>query len=289
METKILDGRALAQKYKDNIKEFFNKENATRPPCLAVVSVGDNDANSSYIRSKQKACDYVGFTMKDWHMRTDVSQEALDAALDYLNYDPRVDGVILQLPIPDNLDAFEALRHISKEKDVDGLTLGNYGELFMNSHNYFYLPATAIGIENLLREYNIPIEGKNVTIVGRSRLVGQPLAKILQDAYNATVTVCHSHTGREEMTYATKHADIFISAIGKAKKWDRTDIKEGAVVIDVGINRDVQGRLCGDCDFDSMYGKASYITPVPGGVGPMTVAMLLTSVWKAWEKNKYAY
>lgn len=263
----ILDGKKLSSdiklQIKDSVKELMIK------PCLAVIQVGDDLASNIYVENKRKACSEVGIYFK--HIKFDeyVSEKEIINKIIELNNDEYVDGIIIQLPLPIKFNEKRLVNYVTKLKDVDGLTDSNKALLLRN--NPLLVPCTPLGIIELLKAYNIEISGKNVVIVGRSNLVGMPLA-LLMNNYDATVTLCHSKT--KNLKDYTLNADILVSATGVPKLITKDMVKKDSVIIDVGINR-VDGKLCGDVDFDNVKDLASYITPVPGGVGPMTVAMLL--------------
>lgn len=272
----ILDGKALAQKIQAQLQETIERLQPTigRPPGLAVLMVGDNPASAAYVRNKEKACGKVGITSLGKHFPTETSQAELEEAIAALNQDDRVDGILVQLPLPKHLDAVAALEKIHPDKDADGLHPINLGRLVRSQSGL--RSCTPAGVMELLKEYQIPLSGKKAVVVGRSILVGKPLALMLLDA-NATVTIAHSRT--QDLTEVCRQADILIAAVGKPDLIGAEMVKPGAAVIDVGINRvetaEGKSRLVGDVNFDEVAGVAKYITPVPGGVGPMTVAMLL--------------
>lgn len=269
---KIINGKSIAfnlkQKIKSQIKEeFLNKDKPA--PTLACIIVEGDKASEVYVKSKQKACDSVGMQSKIIRLSNNVTQDELYKVIDQLNIDNEVSGILLQLPLPKHLDSISAVNHIIPQKDVDCLTYYNLGALF--SAQKIIAPCTATGIIKMLKHENIEICGKNAVVIGRSLLVGKSVANLLEQE-NATVTICHSRT--QNLQKITKKADILIVAIGKPEYITADYVKKGAVVIDVGINR-TQNTLVGDVDFNSASPKCSYISPVPGGVGPMTVACLL--------------
>ena len=243
---------------------------------LAVIMVGEDPASKVYVRNKSRACEDVGIEYEEYLLDSKITQKELIELIEKLNNDKTVNGILLQSPIPSNLDINEAFRTISSEKDVDGFNPVNVGKLVLNQDTF--VSCTPYGIMKMFEEYDIDLTGKNVVILGRSNIVGKPLVQCCLNN-NATVTVCHSKT--KEIENVTKDADVLISAIGKPRFVTADMIKDGAVVIDVGINRLDTGEIVGDIDFESVSKKASYITPVPGGVGPMTIAMLLNNVVKA--------
>ena len=273
----IIDGKELAKKIRSNLKiecqELIKKG---IQPKLAVIMVGDDSASKVYVRNKSRACKEVGVEYEEYLLGSDITQKELIDLIHKLNEDKTVNGILLQSPIPSHLDINEAFREISYKKDVDGFNPINVGRLLLNQDTF--ISCTPYGIMKMFEEYNIDLEGKNVVIIGRSNIVGKPLMACCLNNH-ATVTICHSRT--KELAEKTKNADILIAAIGKAKFVKADMVKEGAVVIDVGINRDENQKLTGDVDFENVKEKASYITPVPGGVGPMTIAMLMNNVIKA--------
>ena len=288
METqtaKLLDGKALAAKIHHELTTTISQlqPKIGRPPGLAVLMVGDNPASAAYVRNKEKACAKVGIASFNRHFPRETTQTELEAVIQTLNQDERVDGILVQLPLPQHLDAVALLHQIAPEKDADGLHPLNLGKLVRGETGL--RSCTPAGVMRLLDEYSIPLAGKKAVVVGRSILVGKPLALMLLQA-NATVSVAHSHT--KDLRAITKEADILIAAVGRPQLINSEMVNRGAVVLDVGINRitDANGksRLIGDVDFESAKGVASYITPVPGGVGPMTVAMLLQNTVSSYSK-----
>lgn len=274
----ILDGKALSTKVKDRVKqEISNLPKNDNIPTLAVVLVGDDPASAIYIRNKKKACEYVGIKSVSVTLGQDTTQEKLEQTLNDLNNDKSINGILLQLPLPKGLDERKALNCIAPEKDVDGLSSVNLGKLITKEVGI--TPCTPTGVMEFFKEYNIDLTGKNVVIINRSILVGKPLALMMLNA-NATVTICHSKT--QNISEYTKKADVIVTAVGKAKFLTEDMVKDGAVVIDVSIVRTEAG-LCGDADYENIKDKASYITPVPGGVGPMTIAMLMENTLKAYK------
>ena len=273
----ILDGKELARKIREELKLKVDKlkENGIVPK-LAVILVGDDSASKVYVKNKSKACKDVGVEFEEILLDENTSMERLLEIIEKLNNREDINGILLQSPIPKSLDINEAFRTILPEKDVDGFNPINVGKLCLNQETF--VSCTPYGIMKMFEEYDIDLTGKNVTILGRSNIVGKPLIQCCLNK-NATVTICHSKT--KDLKEHTKNADIVISAIGKAKFVTADMIKDGAVVIDVGINRDESGKIVGDVDFEKVSSKASYITPVPGGVGPMTIAMLMNNVIKA--------
>lgn len=277
----IIDGKELAKKTRQNLKiECDELKNKGINPKLAVIMVGDNPASKVYVRNKSKACQEVGVEYEEYLLDSDITQKDLIDLIKKLNNDKNINGILLQSPIPKHLDINEAFRTIDYNKDVDGFHPMNVGKLTLGQDTF--VSCTPYGVMRMFEEYNIDLCGKNVVILGRSNIVGKPLTQCCLNK-SATITVCHSKT--QNTKKITKEADIVISAIGKAKFITEDMIKEGAIVIDVGINRDENGKIVGDVDFENVKQKASYITPVPGGVGPMTVAMLINNVIKA-AKNQ---
>jgi methylenetetrahydrofolate dehydrogenase (NADP+)/methenyltetrahydrofolate cyclohydrolase len=275
---KLLDGKALAQKMRAQIKAEI--EASSLIPGLAVVIVGDDPASKIYVRNKVRACEEVGMRSFVYELPKETSQNELEGLLDTLAASAEVHGILLQLPLPKTLDAQSAMSKIPAEKDVDGFDSENLGALVLNQHRY--AACTPSGVMELLKAAEIDCTGKSAVVLGRSNTVGKPMALLLLNA-NATVTICHSKT--KNLTEICKSADILVAAIGSPKFVTKEMVKEGAVVVDVGINRDADGKLCGDVDFEEVSKIASYITPVPGGVGPMTITMLLKNTCiAAWKE-----
>ena len=269
---KLIDGKACAAKLRAELKEKIDK--MERKPGLAVVIVGEDAASKIYVRNKIKACEELGISSYSYELPADCKQEELESLLDVLAVDKQVDGILLQLPLPKWLNAEAAIAHIPVEKDVDGFSAYNLGRLLQ--HKERVVACTPLGIMKMLEMEKISVEGKHAVVIGRSETVGKPMAMLLLNA-NATVTICHSKT--QNLPEVCKTADILVVAVGKAKFVTEDMVKEGAVVIDVGMNRDENGRLCGDVDFENVKEKSSYITPVPGGVGPMTITMLMYNTY----------
>lgn len=273
----IIDGKTLAKKIrmklKEKCEELINKH---IQPKLAVIMVGDNPASKVYVKNKSKACNEVGILYEEYLLEEDTTQEELIKLIKKLNEDKSINGILLQSPIPQHLDINEAFKAITYAKDVDGFTPSSVGKLCIGEDTF--ISCTPYGVMKMFEEYNIDLTGKNVVILGRSNIVGKPLIQCCLQKH-ATVTVCHSKT--KNLDEYTKQADIIISAIGKPKFVTSDMVKDGVIVIDVGINRDENGKLVGDVDFENVKERASYITPVPGGVGPMTIAMLMNNVIKA--------
>lgn len=278
----IIDGKVLAKKIREELKiecDELKKEGIL--PKLAVIMVGDNQASKIYVRNKNKACEEVGIDFEEYILNSDITQEKLINLIESLNNKKDINGILLQSPIPSNLDINEAFQRISYEKDVDGFNPINVGKLSIGQDTF--ISCTPYGVMKMFEEYQIDLEGKNVVILGRSNIVGKPLLQCCLNK-NATVTICHSKT--KDLKEITKRADILISAIGKSKFVTKDMVKKDAVVIDVGINRDENGKITGDVDFENVKDVASYITPVPGGVGPMTITMLMNNVIKAAKQQK---
>ena len=276
-------GSTLAESIRGTLKERVDVliKEGKRVPCLAVILVGNNPASLSYVKGKEKACASVGILSKHYHLEEDASQEEVEALIRQCNEDEEVDGILVQLPLPSHLNEKEALLKIDPRKDVDGLHPLNVGNLFSGQPSF--IPCTPLGVMELLKYMNCEIDGKKAVVIGRSNLVGAPVARLLQNE-NATVTVCHSHT--KDIAKVCKEADILVVAMGKEKFVTRDFVKEGAYIIDVGINRMEDGKLCGDVDFDDVVDLAKGITPVPKGVGPMTICMLLSNTLKAYEDRE---
>ena len=277
----IIDGKELAKNIRIHLKEEVEElKNKGIQPKLAVIMVGNDKASSVYVKNKSKACNEVGVEYEEFLLKEDISMDKLLSLIQKLNEDTKIDGILLQSPIPKHLDIDEAFRAINPKKDVDGFHPVNVGKLSLNQE--CFISCTPFGIIKMLETYHIPIEGMHAVIIGRSNIVGKPLIQCLLNK-NATVTICHSKT--KNLEQVTKQADILIAAIGKPEFVTANMVKMGATVIDVGINRSEEGKLVGDVNFEEVSKKASYITPVPGGVGPMTVAMLMVNVVKA-AKNR---
>lgn len=277
----ILDGKELSKKIKTQLKlEVETLKNKTgKPPKLAVVLVGDDPASAIYVKNKKNACKFVGITSEVKVLDKSTTQTELESVLSTLNSDKTVNGILLQLPLPNGLNERQALNCITPQKDVDGLTTVNMGKLLTNEQGL--TPCTPTGIMELFNEYNINLDGKHVVIINRSLLVGKPLEQMLLHK-NATVTICHSHT--KNIASLTKNADIIVTAVGKKNFLTKKMVKKNATIIDVAIVRDENG-ICGDADFKMLVKKAEFITPVPGGVGPLTIAMLLKNTIKAFKNQ----
>ena len=277
----IIDGKELAKKIRGNLRiecEELKKQGIL--PKLAVIMVGDNPASKVYVRNKSRACNEVGIEYEEYLLEETTTQKELNELIGKLNENKEISGILLQSPIPNHLDINQAFKAISYRKDVDGFTPASVGKLTIGEDTF--ISCTPYGVIKMFEEYDIDLTGKDVVIVGRSNIVGKPLAQCCL-AKNATVTVCHSRT--KNLKDHTKRADVVIAAIGKAKFITADMVKKGAVVIDVGINRNEDGKLVGDVDFENVEKIASYITPVPGGVGPMTIAMLMNNVIKAAKEQ----
>ena len=273
----ILDGKALAKKVREELKIKADelKQQGIFPK-LAVIMVGNDPSSKIYVRNKSKACEEVGIKYEEFLLDENTNNEELLSLIEKLNNRDDVHGILLQSPIPNHLDINLAFRTIKPEKDVDGFHPINIGKLSLNQD--CFVSCTPFGIMRMLAEYNIDIQGKHAVIIGRSNIVGKPMLQCMLNK-NATVTVCHSKTSN--LPEITRQADILVAAIGRAKFVTADMVKENAVVVDVGINRNEEGKVCGDVDFENVSKKTSYITPVPGGVGPMTIAMLMNNIIKA--------
>ncbi len=274
----ILDGKALSAQLIDSVKKQAEKLS----PTLAVILVGENPASISYVRNKKKACERAGIEYKEYNFPDTINRKELLNKIEQLNNDPGINGIIVQLPLPKQIFVPEVIRAIAPAKDVDGFHAYNIGKMFLSSDFEDLPPATPLGIVKLLDHYDIQIQGMEVVVVGHSNHVGKPISTMLLNR-NATVTTCHIYT--KDLSAHTKRADILIVAVGKENLITADMVKDGVVVVDVGINRKDDGRLCGDTDFDEISKKASYITPVPGGVGPMTVAALILNTVRATERQ----
>lgn len=269
----IIDGKAISKQIKDELRDEVQKlTEAGIKACLAVIQVGNDPASTVYVNNKKKACAYVGINSRSYELPEDTSEQSLLDLVQELNEDPEVNGILVQLPLPKQIDEDKVIRTISPDKDVDGFHPVSVGRLWIGEKGF--LSCTPAGVIQLLKRSGIEIEGKECVIIGRSNIVGKPMAALLLRE-NATVTVAHSKT--KDLKRIAKRADILIVAIGKAKFITKDYIKEGAVVIDVGMHRDEQNHLCGDVDCEGVSSVVSAITPVPGGVGPMTIAMLMNN------------
>ncbi|MBQ7779424.1 MAG: bifunctional methylenetetrahydrofolate dehydrogenase/methenyltetrahydrofolate cyclohydrolase FolD [Clostridia bacterium] len=270
----IINGKEISASIRAEIKA--EAEKMTVKPGLAVILVGSDPASQVYVRNKNKACEEVGFYSEMYTLPEETSMEELLGLIDQLNQSPQIHGILVQLPLPKHLDEEKVILAINPEKDVDAFHPVNVGKIMIGNHSF--LPCTPAGVMELLSRSGIDVTGKECVVIGRSNIVGKPQAMLLLHA-NGTVTVCHSRT--KNLTEICSRADILVSAIGKAKFVTPDMVKEGAVVIDVGINRDENGKLCGDVDFENVAPKTSFITPVPGGVGPMTITMLMKNTLTA--------
>ena len=282
----LLDGKALAKKIQEKLKEKITQlePKIDRPPGLAVIMVGDNPASAVYVRNKERACQRVGIASMGQHFPQNTTQSELEKVIESLNQDERVDGILVQLPLPSHLDSISLLHRIDPDKDADGLHPVNLGKLVRSEAGL--RSCTPAGVMRLLQEYDLPIEGKKAVVIGRSILVGKPIALMLLEQ-NATVTMAHSRT--QDLETVCRDGDIIVSAVGKPEMITQEMVKPGAIVIDVGINRVELGngksKLVGDVDFDAVSKVVSHITPVPGGIGPMTVAMLLSNTVQSYERK----
>ncbi len=278
MSATIIDGKKVSKEIRETLKtetaEFIEKTGVI--PGLAVVLVGNDPASAVYVRNKHRACEEIGFYSEVHELPEDTKEDDLLALLDRLNGDPKIHGILVQLPLPKQIDADKVIRKIKPEKDVDAFHPENVGRIMLG--NYRFLPCTPAGVMALLDAYGIDPAGKDCVVIGRSNIVGKPQAFLLLER-NATVTICHSRTA--DLSSHTKRSDIVVVAIGKPRFLKAEMVKPGAVVIDVGINRLPDGKLCGDADFEPISAFASAITPVPGGVGPMTITMLMKNTLTA--------
>jgi len=278
----IIDGKRLANSVQESISKEVEELKQTKNivPGLAVILIGDDPASHAYVKMKAKACERVGFYSITHNMPDTISQEEIIATIKMMNDNPRIDGILVQLPLPSHVDTDKILEVIDPNKDVDGFHAYNVGRLVTGLDSF--VACTPLGVMKMFEEYNIPLEGKDVCVVGASNIVGKPMASLLLNA-NATVTVTHIYT--KELKSHTLRADIVIVGVGVPALIKEDMVKEGAVVIDIGINRIANGSLVGDVDFEAVAPKCSYITPVPGGVGPMTIAMLLENTLKSAKKR----
>ena len=277
---KLINGKELAKKIREGLKnEVIKLKKRNINPKLAVIMVGHDKASEVYVRNKSKACQEIGIEYEEFLLEATITQKELMDLINNLNERKDVHGILLQSPIPEHLDIREAFNSIDYRKDVDGFNPINVGKLSIGED--CFISCTPYGVIKMLEEYNIPVEGKRAVIIGRSNIVGKPLLQCLLNK-NATVTICHSKT--KNIEEITREADILVAALGKPKFVKENMVKAGAVVIDVGINRNEEGKLVGVVEFEIVSKEASYITPVPGGVGPMTIAMLMSNVVKAARK-----
>ena len=273
----IIDGKAVSKKVKEDVKaecEQLKAKGVT--PGLAVIIVGDDPASQVYVHNKEVACEACGFYSVKYALPAETTQDELNALIDKLNKDDKINGILCQLPLPSHLDDKEVINRIDPLKDVDAFHPVNVGAIMIGDYNY--LPCTPAGVMELIHSTGVDVSGKKAVVMGRSNIVGKPMAMLLLHE-NATVEITHSRT--QNLANITKEADILVAAIGKAKFVKADMVKDGAVVIDVGMNRDENGKLCGDVDFEDVKDKCSFITPVPGGVGPMTIAMLMKNTLTA--------
>ncbi|MBQ2116621.1 MAG: bifunctional methylenetetrahydrofolate dehydrogenase/methenyltetrahydrofolate cyclohydrolase FolD [Lachnospiraceae bacterium] len=267
----IIDGKKISQEIKDELRDkVADLKSQGKDICLAVIQVGNDPASSVYVGNKKKACAYIGIESLSYELAEETTQQELLDLIEKLNADSKVNGILVQLPLPKHIDEEKVIQAIAPEKDVDGFNEKNVGALCVGSKGY--VSCTPLGIIQLLKRSGIEIAGKHCVVIGRSNIVGKPMSLLLLRE-NGTVTVCHSRT--KDIREITKQADILVVAIGKPEFVDESYVKDGAVVIDVGIHRDENNKLCGDVDFEKVAPHTSAITPVPGGVGPMTIAMLM--------------
>ena len=278
----IIDGKALSDKILKEIENEHSELQAKvgRKAGLAVIIVGENPASQIYVRNKIRACERVGFHSETIRLDENITEENLLLEIEKLNNNSNIDGILVQLPIPKHIDGLKIINAISAEKDVDGFHTTNIGKMMIGDETGF-LPCTPAGVIQMFEEYNIDLEGKDVLVIGQSNIVGKPMTLLLIKK-RATVQVCNSKT--KNLPEKLQKADVVVAAAGSPKLVKGSDVKEGVVVIDIGINR-VDGKICGDVDFEEVSQKASYITPVPGGVGPMTIAMLIKNTFKSYKQK----
>ena len=278
----IIDGKALSDKILKEIENEHSELQAKvgRKAGLAVIIVGENPASQIYVRNKIRACERVGFHSETIRLDEHITEENLLLEIEKLNNDNNIDGILVQLPIPKHINELKVINAISAEKDVDGFHTTNIGKMMIGDETGF-LPCTPAGVIQMFEEYNIDLEGKDVLVIGQSNIVGKPMTLLLINK-RATVQVCNSKT--KNLPEKLQKADVVVAAAGSPKLVKGSDVKEGVVVIDIGINR-VDGKICGDVDFEEVSQKASYITPVPGGVGPMTIAMLIKNTFKSYKQK----
>ena len=270
----LIDGKAVSQKVKEEVRAEIERDGLKVG--LAVVIVGNDQASRVYVNNKKKACEVCGIRSFEYALPEETTEKELLDLVDTLNNDPEVNGILVQLPLPEHLDSEKVIARISPEKDVDAFHAENVGKIMIG--NYAFLPCTPAGVMELIHSTGTDVSGKECVVIGRSNIVGKPMAMLLLHE-NATVTICHSRT--KNLAEVCRRADILVSAVGKADFVTADMVKDGAVVIDVGMNRNAENKLCGDVKFDEVEPKASYITPVPGGVGPMTIAMLMKNTLMA--------
>lgn len=274
----IIDGKAVSAAVKDRIKQEIRESGLEVG--LAVVIVGDDPASRVYVNNKKKACEYCGISSYEYALPENTTEIQLLELIDTLNYDTHINGILVQLPLPKHIDEKKIIEYISPEKDVDAFNAVNVGKIMIGK--YSFLPCTPAGVMELIHSTGTEIAGKECVVIGRSNIVGKPMAMLLLHE-NATVTICHSKT--KNLAEVCSRADILVSAVGKAGFVTADMVKEGAIVIDVGMNRDKDNKLCGDVDFENVKDKCSFITPVPGGVGPMTIAMLMQNTLTAKKQQ----
>lgn len=279
----LLDGKLTSKKLRARFAAQVQEHEKLygKKPGLAVILVGNNPASQTYVKNKELACEEVGFYSEVHRLPEETTQEELLSLIEQLNRNENIHGILVQLPVPRHIDETTVIEAIDPKKDVDAFGYASVGRIMVGNPDF--LPCTPAGVMALLEEYDIPVEGKNAVVIGRSNIVGKPQAMLLLHK-NATVTICHSKT--KNLEKITREADILVVAIGRAKFVGADMVKDGAVVIDVGMNRDENGKLCGDVDFDAVKDKAAFITPVPGGCGPMTITMLLQNTLTAAKNAK---
>lgn len=278
----LIDGKAISTEIKEELKQEVAELKAQGiTPCLAVILVGDDSASAIYVRNKKRACKYIGIESRSYELPKKTTEQELENLIQELNEDETVDGILVQLPLPEQIDEEKITGMISPNKDVDGFLPESIGALCIGSEGF--RSCTPAGVLELIKRSSYTIEGKECVVVGRSNHVGKPMALLLLEE-NGTVTIAHSRT--KNLSEVTKKADILVAAVGIPKLIQEDGVKEGAVVIDVGMNRDENGKLCGDVDFEHVKDKAEAITPVPGGVGPMTIAMLMSNCVEAARKKR---
>lgn len=270
----LIDGKAVSAAVKERIKKEIEEKGLKIG--LAVVIAGNDQASRVYVNNKKKACEFCGITSYEYALPEETTEEQLLELVDKLNKDSNVNGILVQLPLPRQIDEKKIIEHISPMKDVDAFNAVNVGRIMIG--DYAFLPCTPAGVMELIRSTGTEVAGKECVVIGRSNIVGKPMAMLLLHE-NATVTICHSKT--KNLKEVCSRADILVSAVGRAGFVTSDMVKDGAVVIDVGMNRNAEGKLCGDVDFDNVKDKCSFITPVPGGVGPMTIAMLMENTLRA--------
>ena len=270
----LIDGKAVSQAVKERVRDEIARDGLKIG--LAVVIVGNDQASRVYVNNKKKACEFCGITSYEYALPEETTEEQLLELVDTLNGDGKVNGILVQLPLPKHIDEKKIIEHISPMKDVDAFHAVNVGRIMIG--DYAFLPCTPAGVMELIHSTGTDVSGKECVVIGRSNIVGKPMAMLLLHE-NGTVTVCHSRT--KDLAEVCRRADILVSAVGRAGFVTADMVKDGAVVIDVGMNRNAEGKLCGDVDFDNVAPKCSFITPVPGGVGPMTIAMLMENTLRA--------